>query len=250
MGVDIQKADVWKRVAAWLLDIMLVCVLAVGIGALLSFLMDYDGKMTEFETGYNRYIAQYELQDVDIYNPANEEEAQRIRQAEEAMVGDGALLKLENQLRNMMLLIVTFSLFVTLVLLEFVVPLLLKNGQTVGKKVFGLGLVRVDGVQVSGFQLFVRAVLGKYTVETMVPIYAVVMALSGGMGLTAVILLGGLLIGQAVCIAVTSCNCALHDQMAGTAVVDITSQKVFGSSQELIEYTKRIHAEEAKRKDY
>ena len=250
MGVDLQKADVWKRVAAWLLDIMLVCVLAVGIGALLSFIMDYDGKMAQFETGYNQYIQRYELQDVDIYNPANEEEAERIRQAEEAMVSDTALLKLENQLRNMMLLIVTFSLFITLVLLEFVVPLLLKNGQTVGKKVFSMGLVRIDGVQVSGFQLFVRAVLGKFTVETMVPIYAVVMALSGTMGLTAVILLGGLVIGQVICIAATKCNCALHDQMAGTAVVDIASQKVFGSSQELIEYTKRIHAEEAKRKDY
>lgn len=250
MSADLQKADVWKRIAAWLLDMMLVCVLAVGVGALLSWLLGYNGKMQQFETGYNSYMEQYELLDVDIYNPANGDEQERIAQAEQAMLQDIQLCRLKDQLQNLMLLIVTFALFIALLLLEFVVPLLMKNGQTIGKKVFSLGLVRVDGVRVGTFQLFVRAVLGKFTIETMVPVYAVVLGIGGAMGLAGVILLGGLAVCQIICVAATKYNCALHDQMSGTAVVDLSSQRIFSSSEELIAYTKRIHAEEANRKEY
>ena len=40
MSNDLQKAGFWKRIAAWLLDIMLVCVLAVGIGMVVFRLFD------------------------------------------------------------------------------------------------------------------------------------------------------------------------------------------------------------------
>lgn len=250
MVADLQKADLWKRVAAWLLDIMLTCVLVVGIGALLSWALGYNSKLEQFETRYNGYIEQYELQDVDIYNPADAAEEDRVRQAEQAMVSDTELYRLRDQIHNLMLLIITFSVLISLTLLEFVVPLLLKNGQTVGKKVFSLGLVRADGVQVGTFQLFVRAVLGKFTIETMVPIYAIFIGLFSAMGLTCVILLGGLAVGQVICVAATKHNCALHDQMSGTVVVDISSQRIFSSAEELVAYTKRIHAEQAARKEY
>ena len=35
MVVDLQKANIWKRIAAWMFDGILICVLAVGCGALL-----------------------------------------------------------------------------------------------------------------------------------------------------------------------------------------------------------------------
>lgn len=250
LSVDLQKADAWKRIAAWLLDIMLTCVLVVGVGALLSWAMDYDGKMQRFQTIYDGYMETYDLKDVDLGNPANPEEEQRIKKAEEAMLSNTELCGLENQLRNMMLLVATFSLLITLILLEFVVPLLLKNGQTIGKKLFSLGLIRIDSVQVSRLQLFVRAVLGKFTIETMVPFYALIMGLFGGMAMASIILIGGLGIAQVVCVFVTSTNSALHDQLSGTIVVDISSQQVFKSKDELIAYTKRIHAEKANRAEY
>ena len=250
MSVDLQKADVWKRLAAWLLDFMLVCMLAVGVGALLSYAMDYGGKMERYEKRYDEYIVEYQLQDVDVANPASEEEQSRVDAASEAMVADGSLLKLRDQLQNLMLLIVTFSLLVTLVILEFLIPLWLKNGQTIGKKVFNLGVIRVDGVQVGSFQLFARTVLGKFTIETMVPVYALFLAFTGGMVLAGLILVVGLLIAQFICLVTTKPTCALHDQMSATVVVDISSQRVFKSAEELIEYTKRIHAEEVNRKEY
>ena len=59
-----------------------------------------------------------------------------------------------------------------------------------------------------------------------------------------------LLIGQVICVAVTRTRSAIHDLLAGTVVVDIASQKVFASTEDLIAYTKRVHAERAQRQEY
>ena len=59
-----------------------------------------------------------------------------------------------------------------------------------------------------------------------------------------------LLIAQIACIAATKTNSAIHDLLAGTVAVDIASQQIFRSSEELLEYTKKIHAERANRSAY
>lgn len=249
MVVDLQKADVWKRMAAWLLDAMLLCVMVVGVGFALSALLNYDGHYQQYKTGYDRYIAKYELQDVNLAAPTDEQQEQ-VRLALQAMQSDTELMRLGNLLPNLMLIIVTFSILITMVLLELLIPLWLGNGQTIGKKMFAIGLIRVDGVKVSTFQLFARTVLGKFTMETMIPVYVAVMALFGKMSLAGLILVGGLVLIQLICLAVTSTNSAIHDLLAGTIAVDISSQQVFDSPEALLEYTKRIHAEEANRSEY
>lgn len=250
LGVELQKADLWKRIAAWLSDFMLTCVLVIGIGTLLSWAFNYDATMDKYEARYNGYIEQYQLQDVDVYDTSSqtEEEQARVEQAAIAMNSDAELCRLRELIPNLMLLIVTVALMVTVLLLEFVVPMLMKNGQTVGKKIFSLGVVRVDGVQVTGFQMFVRTVVGKFAIELMVPIYA--MLYFGLSSLAGMILVGGILLAQVISLFATKTNSALHDHLSATVVVDLSSQRVFKNPGELIEYTKRIHAEEAKRADY
>ena len=134
--------------------------------------------------------------------------------------------------------------------LEFIVPLLLGNGATVGKKVFSLGLIRTDGVKINTMQLFVRALLGKFTIETMIPLYLFLMMLWGLMGIAGTVIICGLGITQMLLYGFTRTNSLLHDLLAGTVVVDISSQRVFASTDDLIEYTKRVHAEKAERQDY
>ena len=132
----------------------------------------------------------------------------------------------------------------------FILPLIFKNGQTLGKKVFSLCLVRVDGVQLSGYQHFIRAILGKFAVETMIPVYVAIMMLTGqpaGLLLLAVI---AMLIAQCVIMIVNKNNSLIHDLMAGTVVVDYTSQKIFKSTDDLIAYQKKLAADRALRQDY
>ena len=43
MNLDLQKAGIWKRIAAWMFDGILLSIVVVGFGVLLSWLLGYDG---------------------------------------------------------------------------------------------------------------------------------------------------------------------------------------------------------------
>ncbi len=250
MVVDLQKAGLWKRFAAWLLDIMVISVLAVGVGVLLSSILNYDSYFQQYDVKYNYYVEKYQLDEIDFEAALTQEEIDRVNTADREMAGDTEAVRLYNILINMSLLIITFSLLLGTLIPEFFIPLLLKNGQTLGKKAFSLGLIRTDGVKMNNMQLFARTVLGKFTIETMIPAYILLMIFFGEMGMFGWLFLGALLIVQLVCMGVTRTNSAIHDLIAGTVVVDISSQQIFKSTNELIAYTKRIHAEQAARKEY
>ena len=155
-----------------------------------------------------------------------------------------------NMVLNLSLIITTLALLAAYLLLEFMVPLLLKNGQTLGKKIFGVALIREDGVQLNTVQLFTRTVLGKFTVETMIPVFVVIMLFFNTADMLSLLLLEGLAIGQMVCVLVTRTNSAIHDKLAGTVAVDFSSQMIFRATEDLIAYKTRIHAEEAAKKSY
>lgn len=255
--MDLQRANGWKRIAAWVLDIMLLCVLTVGVAYGFSAALGYDAHMQTVQEGYEKYSAQQGIDlnmDQETYDAMSDAEKAdyqaKIAEVEKALNEDEAVKYAYNMCVSYSVLIITFSLLLATVLLEFVLPLILKNGQTVGKKCFSLGVVRVDGVKVSAVQMFARTVLGKYAVETMIPVYVIIMIYWGLMGIGGTIALLILLVIQIVCIAINRDRLAIHDRFAGTVVVDIASQKIFENTEELIAYTNRIHAERAKHQPY
>lgn len=251
--MDLQKANMWKRIAAWILDLMLLSVLAVGCGAILAAVLNYDAHHAAMQAGYARYEAQYDVSfeiTAEQYEAKSAEEKAVFEQATQALLADDQVIYEYNMVINLSLLITTIGILLGVVVLEFAVPLFLKNGQTVGKKAFGLGIVRMDSVRISPVQLFIRAVLGKYTIETMIPVYILLMLLWGTLDMTGLIVLLALTLAQLVCICITRENAAIHDKLAGTVVVDVSSQKIFANTDERTEYIKRIHAEHAQREDY
>lgn len=251
--VDLQKANIWKRIAAWLLDLMLLSVLAVGCGAILSVALHYDTHNAAMQAGYARYEEQYDVTfgiTAEQYEAKTEGEKEVFEQATEALLSDEQVIYEYNMVVNLSLIITTIGILLGVVIMEFAVPLFLKNGQTVGKKVFGLGVIRTDSVRISPIQLFIRAVLGKYTIETMIPVYIFLMLLWGTLDMTGLIVFVVLVIVQLVCLGITRENAAIHDKLSGTVVVDISSQKIFASFDEKTEYIKRIHAERAQHEDY
>ena len=137
-----------------------------------------------------------------------------------------------------------------MMLWEFFMPLWLGNGQTLGKRIFSLCLVRNDGVKLNTMQLFARTILGKFTVETMLPVYILLMLFFGTMGLTGTLILFALLAAQVLCLMVTRTNSAIHDLIAGTVVVDKDSQTIFRTTEDLIAWKKRVAAERAARAPY
>lgn len=253
MVYDLQKASMWKRIAAWMFDGILTATLAVGFGLLLSVLLGYDAYNNEMETAFASYEAQYGV----VFDISQEEylamtdaQRQNYEDAYAALTADDAFLYAYNMSLNLTLVITTVSILLSMIVWEFAVPLAFGNGQTLGKKIFALGLVRVDGVKVNNLQLFTRMLLGKFTIETMLPVYILMLLFWGSIGILGTAVLLGLAIAQLLTVVMSRSNAFLHDLLAGTAVVDIGSQMIFRSTEDLIEYRKQVAAEHSARQTY
>ena len=253
MVYDLQKASFLKRAAAWLLDAILVVILAVGIASLLSAAVGYDRHSDTVSDAYARYEVEYGVEfDVsqDEYMSWPEEKQQAYDAAYEALINDEDAMYAYNLVVNLSLLIASLSILVAVMGLEFVVPVLFKEGRTVGKRVFGLCVIRSDCVRMTNVQLFVRTLLGKFAVETMIPIYIIMMVFWGIMGMGGTLILFALLLAQIIILIANRRNAAIHDLMAGPAVVDYSSQMIFDDREALLAYQKKIYAERAARQEY
>ena len=248
MIFDLQKASMTKRLSAYILDLFIVALRAVGFMAIIYEVVDYDSKAQELQSYYEEYEAKYgidtQLSSDEIAKlPAADRE--KYDAASKEFSEDVRIRNVYSILLNLTIVITSIGLLLAYVISDVVLPLILKNGQTVGKKVFNIALMRVDGVKVSPFQLFTRAVLGKFTIETMLPILLIMMMLFGVMGGVALVVVLLLLVTQIVVIAISKTNSAMHDLLSVTVAVDLESQRIFESEAALMEYKQKIAAEKA-----
>ena len=253
MMLDLQKASMLKRVSAFLLDMILLLILITGFAFVLSLATGYDGYNERLEAVEQTYEEKYGVS-FDIseeeYNKMTEDQRKYFDEAYAEFAKDEDALYLYNMQFNLILMISTVSILLAYVVLELILPLVFKNGQTVGKKIFGIALVHTNGVRLSTLALFVRTVLGKFTLETMIPVYIFIMAVFGTLGLTGTIMLLLILVLQIGVILITKTNSCIHDLLANTVAVDLSSQMIFDSVDDMNEYKKKIHAEQVKNADY
>ena len=253
MIYDLQKAALLKRASAYLLDVILLLIVITGAAFGLSALLGYDTYVERLEGIYAEYEAEYGI-DFDIsqeeYSALGEEEKKVYEDVNRLMNENEEAIEVYNMSVNLALLIASVSILLGYLLLEFIVPIILKNGQTVGKKVFGIALMRQDGVKITNLMLFVRTVLGKCTVETMVPAYIMILIIFGSLGMTGTVILAGMLILQIALIATSRNRTAIHDMMAATVAVDLASQMIFESEAEMLAYKNKIHAENVARESF
>ena len=259
MLYDLQKASLWKRIAAVFLDAILVVVIATGCLVALSWATGFNGYR---DTYFDRMIAieqEYGLSDAGIlaqdrhlfdlteqeFDALSEQNKELYNAAAEQFLKDEQAMEAYGMMCNLLILFVSIPLLIGVLIVEFVVPLILKNGQTVGKKVFGIAVVRVDSVRITPLQLLVRSLLGKYTIEIMVPALLVLMFLGGFTGLIGPVVILAILVLELVVFFVTKTNSPIHDLLAGTVAVDMASQRIFESPEVLLEYKKKIQAEAA-----
>lgn len=253
MIYDIQRASLWKRISALIFDFIILGIVTVGVAFLLSSAVDYDGRAAERDALRNEFEAEYGV-DFDIkqsdYNALPEAERQKLDDAYKAFATDPEVNRMDVLIINLTLIIISFSILISYLLLEILVPMKLKNGQTLGKKIFGIGVMRADGVKLSTLQLLIRTILGKYTLETMIPVLLILMYLFNFMPLFCVVGLGVLAILEIICMSVQRIRAPIHDAIAGTVTVDIASQLIFDTAEELMEYKKKLHAEAVNKAEY
>ena len=253
MAYDLQKASMWKRISAFLFDGIMLVILAVLFAWGLSALLGYDGYNRTVNESYDRYSQEYQVDlrmSLTEYEALSPEEAQRVDDAFDALNADAKALRAHQMMLQLSVLILSLSFFFAYLIWDFIIPLKLGDGQTVGKKIFGLGLMKTDGTRVHGPTLFIRAILGKYTIETMIPVLILLMIYWGTIGVVGPAVIGLILLTEIIVMISTHTNSLIHDLLANTVVIDEASQKIFETSEELAAFKAEIAAEIAQREKY
>lgn len=253
MRFELQRADFWKRISAFLFDLILFGIVLIGVATAMSAILDYDKYLDIVEQVELEYVEKYGI-DPDItteeFNALTDEEKAPYLECDEKRQKDERLIIAYNMIINLAIAILSVSILLASVIMELIVPIFFKNGQTIGKKIFGLAVVHTNGVRLHGQAHFIRSIIGKCAIETMIPAYLVLMILFGNLGIVGLIVLGLILVLQIVAMASTRTRSTIHDLISDTVVVDYNSQMIFENADELIAYKTRIHEEEVNKKEY
>lgn len=253
MAVSLQRAGMWKRISAFLFDAILLGILAVLFAFLLSSVLGYDRYVDTLNRCYEAYGEQYGVDfqtSLSQYDSMTEEEKQQLEEAYRAVGQDEEAAYAYQMTIRLTILMVSLGILLACLIWEVLIPVLLKDGQTLGKKIFSLGVMRSDGVRLGGVQLFVRSILGKYTVEIMIPVLVAMMLYFGSTGLPGTLMILGLALVNGCLFLFTYAHTPIHDLLAGTVVVDLPSQRIFPTREDMIAFKEQLAAEKAAEKTF
>ncbi len=201
----IHNAKLFNRVAALVLDLILVFIIFVVFDNLVTKnvanqLWQYDEKMAIYEQYQMDYGLAYKNEDgIIIFNEVDPAVLEAFNNNEEVQVVSAEITTLQLYQFAFDFLIAEFIVF-------FVLPLIFKNGQTLGKKMMRMGLMSADGNKVQTWQVFARFIIATYALETMVTIIVI-------FPVTPLL--------SAILMFATKKHTSLQDLIAGTRVVDL-----------------------------
>lgn len=246
---DLQKANMWKRVSAYIFDLIMLFIVVMLAAFVLSSVLGYNDCVQKLDACYEKYTEKYGVEfgiSVDEFNALPKDEQKNYELAQKEIEKDKEVSYYYNMSFNLTIIIITFSILIAYLILELLIPLLFKNGQTLGKKIFGIGVMRVDGVRLTSPLLFARAILGKYTIETMIPVICVIMLYFNVMGFAALVIIGAVLVIQLAMLISSRTASAIHDRLSSTVAVDLASQMIFETTEEMLKYKEKLHEEKVK----
>ncbi|MDE6586288.1 MAG: RDD family protein, partial [Clostridia bacterium] len=266
---ELKKIGIVKRLSAQLLDIILLAVLATGFMFVISLICNYSAEeqlSTQNYTAWEDFRKTYVGDIADYYGFSYEEdgnsyiikkdgevssfnelmyqldksngEDRETKEAYDAYKGLPSVAEVNRQYQyvySLLFMMTSLGILLSYIVLEFLIPIIFKNGQTVGKKVFGICLVRPDCVKITHLSLFARTLLGKYAIETMFPVLLVFMFLFGGLGILAIVLFVALELLNLILFFALKNRTPIHDLLASTVVVDMKLQMIYQSVEELAE---------------
>ncbi len=258
MTISIQKANFWKRFSAWLVDTVAVLFCAIGLFILACTIAQTDAKIAAYEVSVEPIRAAIEVEfniDLDLsvedYNALEEAEQaaydetrlKATQELDKRVKADKAVHALYADLVSSLITSGIVALLASHLLLNFCLPLMLKNGQTLGKKVFALGVMRTNGMKVGGTALFIRQFIGLFAMETMAVLYMCTMI---PVGLITALMVQALQVGVLI---KTDTNSSIHDLLADTVVVELTSQQIFATEEERAQFIAQEATNDAESND-
>ena len=232
-----------NRVAAFILDFVLLLILFTGILYFISLFADFDNHYAILQEEYKKVgylIFNPEVNDYVFITPDSPNYDSVID-----LINENELLLKELSFVNRFsvnapLISVTISMFI----LEFIIPLFLKNGQTIGMKFFKIALISNNNLAVTSTQLFARCLIGKIAILGVVPVLAILyIFLNAGGGLFGSIILLIIVIIQLIMIIKNKNHEGIQDKIAQVYPVNFTETVIYKTQKELEEaqliYTKK-----------
>lgn len=215
----ITKPRFMRRVAAWIIDFFCVVILFFGLSLFLDTPIKTALGISKIndeiaERAVEEGVASYQTVDgveTIVYIDANDERYVAFFSSEE-------IAPKQTKAMYLSVLGIATEVLISEFFMCFLVPLLLKNGQTFGKKVFHIGVISQNGLQMAPWQLPVRSFVGIFLIETFFSLNYFFPGV-------------GFLLSFIVAIC-TKKHLALHDFIANTIVIDIENTPVFVSEQE------------------
>ena len=252
MIYDFQKASLLKRISAFLLDFILVTIIGCFVAWIISAITHYSDLVTEFKGYYTQYEQMYgvTLTDESLYASYSDAQKEVVQQAFDAMNADDNVIRCWGLVSTLPIVMVSVGLLISTLVIEFVLPIIFKNGQTIGKKIFKLGVVNPNGVICTNFQLLTRALLGKCVVEFMIPGIVITMMAFGNLGVVGPIILLILLAVQGIIFLTNLNRPFFHDLISNTLVCDMSTQKTFKTYDEMMSFKKEIEKQKAEASVY
>lgn len=253
MAISIQKASFWKRISAFMFDIIVTIMLAMGFATVINVFCGYDQKTAELNAYYTKYEQSYGVDftiNEEDFNQLTTEQQALYTEANKALQGDAGFQKTSQEIFNLTMLMYGGGAFLAFIVWYFVIPLFFGYGRTMGKRIFGLAVIRTNCVKVSAPVLFIRTVVGMFAIETMMPLALLIMIGFNMMGIVGLITIGLLGILQVGMLISTQNNSSIHDLLTDTVVVEFMSQQIFDTQEDLMHFVQEEHAKAVENAEY
>ncbi len=252
MAVSIQKANFWKRISAYMFDVVVLIALMLALMLGTNKIFKVEERIAVLHD-YKIAYAQEEGIDLEIskeeYNAMTEEERsaydEAVKRINAAMAEDEEVLEANMDASFAVLLSFTVAIFLATFILHFLFPLWFKYGRTLGKRMFGLAVIRTNCVKMTTPVLFIRSMVGVFAIETMFPLFILISMLFGLLGTVGIIVLVMLLFLQIFVLFRSPINASIHDLLTDSVVVEMASQKIYESQEELLAAKKAEALEQA-----
>ena len=234
---SLNLAPMGKRLAAWLLDFILTITLAVGFMLFTSVILNYDKeveKLNEYYDIHNVYRTDENgNKNFCEANPNDEYDSCNVAWAKFAE--DEAAVAQYNKVNEYTIAILSSGLVLSIMSMYFVVPLCLKHGRTVGKKVMGISLISYEEIKVSHKQMFIRALMGNFLVLSMIPVLLFFTAMISGGGFLYSFIAFAIEFANIVATISSKKKQNFPDMIAKTIAVDTATQIICDTKEQLSE---------------
>ena len=227
MTTAIQSASLSKRFSAFLTDIFVFAILFLLTARLFSALFGYDSGRHSLEAAYQSYADKYGIS-LDIteeeFEKLSSSQKQLYYLADEEIAKDSDLNALYKRTTILGISTLTASILLSCIISELIIPLFLKNGQTLGKKAFGIALTDKSSRKIKNSALFIRAMLGKFLLGYFLFALCIYMTLFGIFTPFPSLILIIVFFFNAILCLLTKNKISLADILSGTVVCDLECQ--------------------------